>query len=206
MAILAGAILRTAVNFNLGDGTLFQNVYHHQRIGPGLALTDQQHVDAIEAWAETMYAEINAPAADNIVEGLSTVDRVEFVGGEWTVTESIGTFVMSWSPIGSSVTAMPNQMSPFVTFRTARPKTVGRKFLFPLIEGSYTSGVLHGGTVTEVVAYADDAVNDITVDAPLDFLVPGVVRTGVDEFLEFSVAIVTDLAGTQRRRRRGYGA
>lgn len=205
-AILSGDILRTAVNFNLGDGTLFQNVYHHQRIGAGLLLTHQDHVDAIEAWANAMYAEINAPAADTIVEGLSTVDRVEFVEGEWTVTESIGTFVMTWSPIGSAVTAMPNQMSPFVTFRTERPKSVGRKFLFPLIEGSYTTGLLHGGTVTEIVAYADDAVNDITVDAPFDFLVPGIVRTSVDAFLEFSVAVVTDLAGTQRRRRRGYGA
>ncbi len=206
MAILSGAILRTSVNFTLDDSTLYQNVYHHLRIGPGLLLTDQDHIDALSAWAEAMYAEINAPASAGITEGLSTVDRVEFVDGEWTVTESIGTFVISWSPIGSSATAMPNQVSPFVTFRTGRPKTVGRKFLFPLIEASFTDGILHSGTVTEIVAYADDAVNDITVDAPLDFLVPGVVRTGVDDFQEFTVAIVTDLSGTQRRRRRGSGA
>lgn len=206
MAILAGAILRTSVHFTLSDGTLYQNVYHHQRIGPGLLITNAQHVAAILAWATAMYGELDAPTSAGVTEGLSTVDRVEFVAGEWTVTESIGTFVITWTPIGTGTLEMPNQISPFVTFKTDRPKTVGRKFLFPLTEAAFQSGVLTAGTVTEIVAYADDAVNNITVDAPLDFLVPGVPRTGVDDWQEFTVAIVTNLAGTQRRRRLGYGA
>lgn len=206
MAILAGAILRTSVNFTLGDATLFQNVYHHQRVGPGLLLTNAQHVAALLAWATAMYGEINTQVSDDVTETLSTVDRVEFVAGQWTVTESIGTFTITWAPIGAGATAMPNAVSPFVTFRTGRPKTVGRKFLFPLIEGAFTSGLLHSGTLTDIIAYADDALNNVVVDAPLDLLVPGVPRTGVDEWQEFTVAVVTDNPGTQRRRRLGVGA
>lgn len=206
MAILAGAILRSTLNFTLGDGTQYQNVYHHRRVGPGLVLTDAQHVAAIEAWAETMYAEVDDHVVANVVEALSTVDRVEFVSGQWTVTESIGTFLIDFVPVVVTAVAMPNQVSPFVTFKTGRPKTVGRKFLFPMAETSFLSGLIDAPLLAAIVAWADDAVNTIVVDAPLDYLIPGVVRTGVDDFQDFTVAIVTNLAGTQRRRRLGYGA
>lgn len=206
MAILAGAILRTTVNFTLGDGSLYQNVYHHQRVGPGLLLTDQDHVDALDAWAEAMYAEVDDQVATNVTETLSTVDRVEFVAGAWEVTESIGTFTISFVPTQALGSAMPNQVSPFASFKTDRPKTVGRKFLFPFVEGSFDSGLVNAAALAAMVAYADDAVNNVVVDAPLDYLIPGVVRTGVDSFEEYTVAIVTNVAGTQRRRRLGYGA
>lgn len=206
MAILAGAILRTSINFLLGDGTLYQNVYHHRRTGPGLVLTDQQHVDAIDAWAEAMYAQIDDHVSSLVVERLSSVDRVEFVAGEWTVTENIGVFTINFVPVGLSVQTMPNQVSPFATFKTDRPKSVGRKFLFSMTEGDFTSGLIEAAALAAVVAYASDAVNVVTVDAPLDLLIPGIVRTGVETFLDFTVAIVTNLAGTQRRRRLGEGA
>lgn len=206
MAIFAGAILRSSVNFLLDDGTLYQNVYHHRRTGPGLLLTDAQHVAAISSWAETMYAELDDQVSLSITEQLSSVDRVEFIEGAWEVTENIGVFTISFVPTASAASAMPNQISPFVTFKTERPKTIGRKFLFPFTEVGFTEGLLTAGATAAMVAYADDAVNSITVDAPLDFLIPGVVRTDEDTFLDFTVAIVTDLAGTQRRRRRGVGA
>lgn len=206
MAILAGAVLRTTVNFTLGDGTQYQNVYSHQRIGPGLLLTDAQHVAALAAWAEDMYTELDDQVADDVVEGLSTVDRIEFVGGEWVVTEAIGTFTIAWTSTVAGNLALPNQVSPFVSFKTARPKSVGRKFLFPFTETGVTSGVLSAAAIAALVAYADDAVNNVEVDFPLDYLVPGLPRVGVDTFLDYTVAIVTNLTGTQRRRRRGYGA
>lgn len=206
MAILAGAVLRTTVNFTLGDGSQYQNVYHHQRIGPGLLLTDAQHVAALASWAETMYAELDDSVADDVVEGLSTVDRVEFVEGEWKVTEAIGTFTIAWVPTGAANAALPNQLSAFVSFKTARPKSVGRKFLFPMLEGGIVGGLLGGPEVAALVAWADDAVNNVEVDFPLDYLVPGLARVGVDAFLDFTLGLVTNLMGTQRRRRRGYGA
>ncbi|MCK5292994.1 MAG: hypothetical protein KAR39_13370, partial [Thermoplasmata archaeon] len=167
MAILAGAVLRTTMNFTLGDGTQYQNVYHHQRIGPGLLLTDAQHVAALSSWAEDMYAELDDQVSLNIVEGLSTVDRVEFVEGEWTVTEAIGTFTIAWVPTLAANAALPNQVSPFVSFKTARPKSVGRKFLFPFTEAGISSGLLEAASVAAMVAYADDAVNNVEVDFPL---------------------------------------
>ncbi len=208
MAILAGAILRTSMNFQLGDGTLYQNVFQHRRVGPGLVLTDQQHLDAIEAWAEAMYAEIDDHVALDVVEQLSSVDRIEFNLADdfWEVTESIGVFTIAFVPVVADTVAMPNQVSPFITFKTDRPKSNGRKFLFPFTETGFTSALLSAPALAAVVAMADDAVNVITVDAPLDLLIPGIARVGINQFLDFTHAVVTDLAGTQRRRRRGYGA
>ena len=203
MTVVAGDILRTSVNFTLGDGSLFQNIYHHKRTGVGI-IGDASHVSVIEFWVEAMYGEIDDIVSDTVNEGLCSVDKVEWVVDTWEVVENIGTFTPT---IGFSSVAepLPNQMSAFVVFKTNRPKTVGRKFLFPFTEAEQSSGILSGGTVTKVVAYADDAVNNLTLQVG-DYLVPGVVRTGVDEWWEFYVAIVTDLMGTQRRRRPGYGA
>lgn len=205
MTIGLGDILRTSINFLLTDGTLYQNVYHHRRVGVGI-LSDAAHITALKDWAEAMYAEIDDDVAIGTLEQLSSVDRIDFVEGTWTVVENIGVFTPDFTPTGSTASAMPNQVSPFITFKTARPKTVGRKFLFPLTETQFDAGRLTAGTVTNIVAFADDAVNNVVISAPLDYLVPLVVRTGVDAFEDFTLAIVTNVVGTQRRRRFGYGA
>jgi len=203
MTIVAGDILRTTVNFSITGGTLYQNVFHHQRTGIGI-LSDAVHVQAIKDWAEAMYAEIEDRVKATVVEQLSFVDIVEFVGGVWTVTENIGTFVPVFTPIGTFDT-LPNQCSPFVIFKTARPKSVGRKFLFPYTEFEQVDSILTASALAATVAWASDALNNIVIQV-LDDLVPGIVRTGVDSFLTFTVAVVTDLIGTQRRRRIGEGA
>lgn len=205
MTIVAGDILRSSVNFTLDDGTLYQNVFHHRRVGLGV-ITDAAHITAIKAWAEVMYAEIDDHVSAAVIEGLSSVDKVAWDGVKWEVVENIGVFTPAFVPVVDALSAMPNQVSPFVTFKTSRPKTVGRKFLFPMSEAAFQSGILTATVVAAIVAWADDAVNNLVVSAPLDYLVPGVPRTGVDSFLDFTLALVTNIGGTQRRRRRGYGA
>lgn len=205
MTITSGDILRTSVNFTLDDGTLYQNIYHHRRVGYGI-ITDATHITIINDWAEAMYLEIAPSVSVGVVSALSSVDRILWDGAAWEVVENIGVFTPDFTGIQGTVIALPNQVSPFVTFKTARPKTVGRKFLFPLTESAIASAVLSAPVVAEIVAYADDAVNNVVVSAPLDYLVPGVPRTGVNEFVDFTLALVTNLVGTQRRRRRGYGA
>jgi hypothetical protein len=203
MTVSIGDIVRTTVNFALADGTQYQNVYHHKRGGVG-DFSDAAVVTALELWAEAMYQELVSLVRSNVVEQLSYVDRVEWDVSEWVVVENIGTFTPLFVPVAAT-DAMPNQVSPFVVFKTARPRTVGRKFLFPLTEAAQDAGILTAGSVTAIVAYADDAVNDIIL-APAGTLVPGVPRTSVNDWQEFYVAVVTDLLGTQRRRRPGYGA
>lgn len=203
MPVEIGDIIRTACNFVLADGTLYQNVYHHKRDGVG-AFSNPVVTAAVQGWAENMYDELVSIVKNNVVEQLMFIDRIDWVVDTWEVVENIGTFTITFVPVVVAH-ANPNQVSPFVVFKTARPKTVGRKFLFPLTEDDQDAGILTGAAVTDIVAYADDAVNNITL-APAGWLAPGVPRTGVNEWQEFTLAVVTDLVGTQRRRRPGYGA
>lgn len=203
MTIVAGDILRTSCNFVLFNGQLYQNIFHHQRTGVGI-LSDAVHVQAIDDWATTMYAELNTWVGDGVVSSLCSVDQVEFVDGEWTVVDNIGTFTLTFSPteVGPP---MPTQLSPYIIFKTDRPQSVGRKFLFPLTEAGYENGVLAQSVVNVLVSWADDAVNNIVIQV-LDDLVPGIIRVGFDVFLPWHTAIVTNSVGTQRRRRLGVGA
>lgn len=203
MTVGIGDIVRTAVNFVLADGTLFQNVYHHKRGGVGI-VGDQDIVDALEDWAQSLYFELTGVTKNNVVEQLSSVDRIVWDTDAWVVVENIGTFTPSFVPT-KVADANANQVSPFVVFKTARPRSVGRKFLFPLTEDDQSAGILTSTATTAIAAYAYLAVNDIII-LPAATLVPGIPRTGVNDWLEFYVAVVTDLVGTQRKRRPGYGA
>lgn len=203
MALGVGDIVRTSVNFLLPSGDQYQNVYHHIFDGIG-GVSDAAVVLDIKAWAEAMYAEIDDHVKSATLEQLSFVDQVEWTGAAWEVVANIGTFTPAFVPT-SADSVCPNQVSPFIVFKTSRPKSVGRKFLFPTLEPDQDQGILDAPTIAAIVAFADDAVNDIVVDV-VNALHPGIIRVGVNDFLAFQVAIVTDLLGTQRRRRPGEGA
>lgn len=203
MALGVGDIVRTAVNFQLGNGVQYQNVYHHIFDGVG-GVSDAAVVADIKTWAEGVYDELVGQTKSDIVEQLSFVDQVEWSGTEWAVVANIGTFTPTFVPVVASE-ACPNQVSAFVVFKTLRPKSVGRKFLFPAPEATQAQGIMAAAYVTAVVAYAAAVLDDIVVDV-LNSLHPGIPRTGVNDFLVFQSAVVTDLLGTQRRRRPGYGA
>lgn len=203
MALDTGDIIRTTASFTLGNGTICQNIFHHMYTGvPGIA--DSTVLSAIDGWLEAMYAEIDDLVKDDVVANLAFVSQVEWVETRWEVTRNLGTVTMTFTPTVAT-DALPNMDSAFVTQKTLRPKTVGRKFLIPFAETQQADSYLIGSAVTAVVAWAADSIDDVYL-GPVNDLHPGVVRTGVDSFLEFTVAVVTNVLGTQRRRRPGVGS
>lgn len=203
--MLDGDIVRVTCNFELGDGTQYQNVYHYIRDGTDV-ISDGNHVAAIKAAMEQMYAEIAGLVLDDVTEQLSFVDRVEFneIVDEWRVVENIGTFTPEFTPT-STDEGLPYQSSAYVVFKTGRPKTVGKKYLFPFSETAQNETVMTGGALAAVVAYAVEALEPRAVGGDVT-LTPGVPRTGVQSFFNFLVAVANDLLGSQKRRRPGVGA
>lgn len=205
MAIVDQDKLRVTLNFELGDGTQYQNVYHVIRDGVDV-YSDQQHLDAIEVKMELAYADIQAQVPSDITEQLCFVDRIEWNAGlsEWRITENIGTFTPLFEPSGGTE-GLPFQCAPYIYFKTLRPRTVGKKFLFPFSEPQQTDSILAAGAVTAVTAMATELLAGIALggDATLTF---GVPRTGVNAWYNFLVAVVQDVLGTQRRRKPGVGA
>lgn len=205
MAIVDQDILRVSANFELGDGTQYQNIWHCIRDGTDV-YTDQQHIDAIELKLEAAYADIASMVPTDVTEQLCFVDRVAFdaVESDWRVVENIGTFTPSFSP-AAGTEGLPFQSSAYIYFKTIRPRTVGKKYLFPFLETFQTDTILSAGAVTDVAAMATEILTAIVLggDATLTF---GVPRTGVNSWYNFLVAVVSDVLGSQRRRKPGVGA
>lgn len=203
MTVVNGDVLRITVNFQLPDGTQYQNVYH--MIAQFVAsFGDETVVSEVQSWVEAVYATVITMVNSGTAEQVSSVDKVAWTGTEWEVIANIGTFVPSFVPTGAG-DITPNQISPFVVFKTERPRSVGRKFLFPVMETDQNQGVLAPAAIALLVSYATEVMTDITM-APLSTLIPGIPRTAVNAFFTFLLAVVTDIVGTQRRRRPGVGA
>lgn len=205
MAVLDGDILRVSVNFELGDGTQYQNIYHFIRDGSD-PYSDAIHVTAIADKMAAAYLTIKDLVTSDVTAQLSFVDRIEFneIVDEWRVVENIGTFTTTFNPT-ESIDALPYQSAPFLVFKTQRPKSVGKKFLFPFSEAQQADTVLVGGAVTAMVAYGVQVLAAIELGGDAT-LTAGIVRTGVQTFLNFLVATVNDIIGSQKRRRPGVGA
>lgn len=203
MTVTHGDVLRVSANFTLPGPVQYQNIYHYLYDGVGDA-TDATVISDIEDQLNLAYDELVALVRNDIVPDLSFVDEVQFLTGKWTVTRNVGTMTLVLAGVGGG-DALPYQSSPFVTLKTSRPKSVGRKFLFPLSENMQDSTVLTAPAVAAIVGYTDEVLADIVVDL-INALHPGIVRTGVDDYLVFQVGVVTNLLGSQRRRRPGSGA
>ncbi|GAH45697.1 unnamed protein product, partial [marine sediment metagenome] len=199
MAVLDGDILRVSVNFELGDGTQYQNIYHFIRDGSD-PYSDAIHVTAIADKMAAAYLTIKDLVTSDVTAQLSFVDRIEFneIVDEWRVVENIGTFTTTFNPT-ESIDALPYQSAPFLVFKTQRPKSVGKKFLFPFSEAQQADTVLVGGAVTAMVAYGVQVLAAIELGGDAT-LTAGIVRTGVQTFLNFLVATVNDIIGSQKRR------
>lgn len=205
MSVLDGDILRVSVNFELGDGTQYQNIYHYVRDGTD-PFSDAAHILAISLRMDTMYATIDDLVKNDVTAQLSFVDRVEFneIVDEWRVVENVGTFTVDFTPVDAG-DAIPFQSAPFLVFKTQRPKSVGKKFLFPFGEAHQVDTILTGGAVTAMVAFGVQVLLGTSVGGDVT-LTAGIVRTGVQTFLNFLVAVVNDVIGSQKRRRPGVGA
>lgn len=205
MSVVDQDKLKVSVNFELGNGTLYQNVYYYIRDGDDV-YSVQAHLDAIEVKLETAYADIQTIVPTDVTEQLSFVDRIEFneIVDEWRIVENIGTFTPLFEPSGGAA-GLPHQSSPYIFFKTLRPRTIGKKFLFPTIEASQTDTILEAASITAITAMATELMTPIALggDATLTL---GVPRTGVDSWYNFLTAVVSDVLGTQRRRKPGVGA
>lgn len=205
MAVLDQDVLRVSVNFELGDGTQYQNIYHMIRDGSD-PFSDSVHVAAIKVQIQTMYSRLVAQVLDTVVEKLSFVDRVEFneITDQWEVVENIGTFTPAFVPTNTGE-GLPYQSAPYIIFKTQRPKSVGKKFLFPFAEDQQDETILTATAVTQMASFAIDLLAGIALggDATLTM---GITRAGIGVFLNFLVAVVNDVIGSQKRRRPGVGA
>lgn len=205
MGVFNGDILRVSCNFELGDGTQYQNIYHYVRDGTD-PVSDSAHVANLAIKLNLAYDTLDEQVKSDVTNKLSFVDRVEFneITDQWEVVENIGVFTLEFTPTGAT-DSLPFQSSPYVIFKTQRPKSVGKKFLFPFLETTQAGTILIESAMGAVVAYSAAVLSSVELGGDAT-LTAGIVRTGIQSFLNFLVAVVGDLLGSQKRRRPGVGA
>lgn len=202
MSVAGDQKVKLVVEAVLPGGTICQNVWFFNTQFAGLQ-ADQDVLDALETWVEAVYANVMADTDNAVTYNDIVVDVVDFISGKWEVIYHVGTEDIDLTPTNAQ-DHLPNQVAPFCTFNTLRPKSKGRKFLY-----GYTEDVTSGSTIGSVplgrlVDFATDAMADAVIDGS-NYLVPGILRKGFDVYYEFASASVTNIVGTQRRRRPGVG-
>lgn len=202
MTVSNGDIIKLVVEAILDEGTIVQNVYYllAELAAPQ---ADQSILNALETWVESAYGNLTVEMSNTVTFQDIVADIIEWDTDHWETTYHIGTEDIDTVPAGTG-DPFPNQVSAFATFNTTRPKSKGRKFLFPFDELMALGSYLTAPAVSSIVDYAADILTTIVL-GPFNELVPGIVRSSVNEFLEFRSAVVTNVLGTQRRRRPGVG-
>lgn len=195
-------ILKVTMEFQLSSGTIVQNVWHYYA-SLAAQQADLTVQNTIEEKMEDIYNELSTILHNGMTQRLCTIDKVEFSDGKWSVTENVGSFTPTITFSGAGEQE-PDQIAPFIVFGTARPKTKGRKFLFGLPEGGAVGSYLISSAVTALTAAAAEALASAVI-GPLNTLNPGVPRVGVGVFYALLYGVVTNVVGTQRRRRPGVG-
>ena len=205
MAVQNGDIVKVAMEVTLNDGTIAQNVYHFRAALPSPE-GDASVVAGIETWLEGAYSELSSELVNTITQNSCPVDIVEWnaTEGIWETTYHVGDCdpTIGFNNINE---ALPNMTAALCTLNTARPKSRGRKFLFPFGEDVAGNSYLTGAALANMADYATRILVAINFGIAAD-LIPGIVRATEDTFLDYAVAIVTNVLATQRRRRPGVGA
>jgi hypothetical protein len=122
---------------------------------------------------------------------------------EWEVTRKVGYFTPTIG-FNDAAEPLPNQSAAVAVFPTFRPKTRGRKFVFPFGEDAQDATFLVAAALGALADYAADVLADIVI-GPLNELNTGVASTVTGSFQAFDTGIVTNVLGSQRRRRPTVG-
>jgi len=204
VAIVDGTIVSGTAEVELADGTIAQNVYHflcnfvEDQSG-------QDVVDAVQAYIEDVMESVGTYLSDGFTINITPVNQITWDAEttEWMVERLIGTCLPSYTH-SSAADPWPNQIAAVLVGNTDRPKSRGRKFLPGFVEDAGDGGDLISAAVTAMGVALNHYIADETVDGS-SVLSPGVIRDGVDKFLEFTDGVVNSVVGTQRRRKPGVG-
>lgn len=205
MGVSNGEYLKAFVEFELADGTLAQNVFWFK----AAFLADQVNsavLAAIEQYVEDIYNGIATYLSSGFAVNLGYVNKMTWdtTLAKWVTGTLVGSILPTITHTNTDDT-FPNQIAPVLVANTTRPGSFGRKFLMGCVESMADGSELVTAAVTAMGTALNHYIADETVTASND-LVVGVLREGVQAFLEFTDGQVNSIVGTQRRRKPGVGA
>lgn len=205
MTVANGDFIKSVLELVLADDTITQMIFHF------LAdFTDEQYdsavLDAIEVYMEDFMDPVDARIPSGTSVGTCPCHIIEWnaTEGIWETTRWLGNATPEITFTGAAH-QLPNQIAAVLIANTPRPKSRGRKFIPGFDENSCNGSDIESAVLTELGTVLSHYLADENISAGND-LSPGVPRTGVNQFLEFTGGAVNSIVGTQRRRKPGIGA
>lgn len=205
MAVSTDTVLRAVAEFVLADGTLAQMVFHF--LSEFVANQSDSTVTAsIVSYIEDILTDVATYIDNGVTTNPMETSEVEWdaVNSKWEVTRVLPQDTITW-PGTAAGDILPNQIAPVLLASTYRPKTRGRKFIPAFAEAATQGSTLVAGALTALGNAVNDYIADETISANNDLIV-GVPSNVTGEFHEFANGDVTDIVGSQRRRKPGVGA
>lgn len=197
----AGSIYKATATFTMPAGTIAQWVWHYIQAA-GTDVAAQTIADAVRS---------NVGQAMNEIEDyvISTVvgDTLELAEWDDTLKEfnTVATSDLSGAD-GENVTdeMLPHQDAGVVKFFTSVGRSIGKKFIFGLVETAQNESTWIGAVVTAMAAFADAFNADIAAGG--ETFQPGNFNLIQELFRIWTDSVEANaITGSQRRRRPGVG-
>ena len=208
MAINDGDILRCALRFVDPWENDYVNVWYFRVIDRAASAQD----DFLEAMAKHVCAKYSDYLADGVSGDYDSyeaaIDKVEFIDGKITVTESYPPVNLVGYTGGSQAQdSLPPFNAPLITFKTAGVKTFCKKFLMPPVETVHSNAGLNGTVLTDLVDFVTAFLSDIVFSSIADGTIRAVVHSKrASAWLEFVTGVVSTYLSHQNRRKTGVGS
>lgn len=204
MSVSNGEYIKAVFEVDLPDGTIGQNVFNFR-----CSFTSDQAnsavLSAIEGYVEDIYNSLSTYIRSTLTVNLGAVNKMTWdaVNSLWETGTLVG-YIAPAPTFGGSGDMLPNQVAPVMVANTTRPKSRGRKFLLGLVEAATAESDLVSAALTALGTALAHYIADETISAGNDLIV-GVLREGVNQFLDFTDGEANSLVGTQRRRKPNVG-
>lgn len=202
MSVATESVLRVVASMLWTDGNVNQNVFNCKITGGGGPFDDQDVADDCEDWLDNLYANMTGDCSDEIDGNEVLVYKWDTPGQDWDEVSSQGWI---WNPSQAS-DQLPRGVAGLVRLWTTDPDVQGKKYLPALCEGDIVDGLIAGGIITNMLAFAADwytpfvgAATGATFTPGIWSVVGSVFRAGVDHIAANAIPAY------QRRRKRNVG-
>lgn len=199
MAVAAGDVFRLAQHFEGPEQVQAFNILALKCVTG--TCTDAELLAAASTWLKAAYDECIDLISDQVTMSECRVTRMIWSVNKWLVTELIGS-VLNPSTFAETTDMLPHAVAAVPVFATAKPTSRGRVNIFGVGESEQEDGLWNSTAVADITAFAGDLRSVLAPgSATLYYAIlgdDGTARTTTS-------AVVTDVPGSQRRRKPGVG-
>ena len=197
----AGDIYKATATFVMPEATIAQWVWHYiQEVGDDVDL--QVLADNIRSNVGQAMNEIEDHIIDTVVGDTLELALYDPVLGQF---DTVAVSDLSGADGENAVDEMlPHQDAGVVKFFTEVARSIGKKFIFGLVETTQSGSIFIGAVVTAMAAFA--AIFDADIAAGGELFRPGNFDVLLEVFRGWNGTVEANaVTGSQRRRRPGIG-